>query len=142
MEENKLGIMPINKLVVYMSVPLMISMLTQALYNFVDSFFVAQIENVGQSAITALSLVLPFQMFIIAITIGTGIGISSMISRRLGEKNFEGANFIVGNSLFIAIFTSLIFIFFGNFLIRPYFEIQTTSNLIINLGVKYFCLIV
>ena len=88
-KENRMGTMPVGKLLVTMSLPIMISMLIQALYNIVDSIFVAQI---GENALTAVSLAFPVQNLIIAVGIGTGIGINSLLSRRLGERRFDDAN--------------------------------------------------
>lgn len=87
--ENKMGVMPIPKLLITMSLPMMLSMLVQALYNIVDSMFVAQLS---EDALTAVSLAFPIQTLMIAISSGTGVGINALLSRNLGEKNFEGAN--------------------------------------------------
>ena len=86
MAENKMGVMPVNKLLISMSVPMMISMVVQALYNVVDSIFVAQIS---EKALTAVSLAFPVQNLMIALAVGTGVGINALVSRRLGEKNYE-----------------------------------------------------
>ena len=84
-EENKMGVMPIPKLLITMSLPMMISMLIQALYNIVDSMFVAQLS---ENALTAVSLAFPIQSLMIAIAAGTGVGINALLSRNLGEKDF------------------------------------------------------
>ncbi len=84
--ENKMGTMPVNKLLISMSVPMMISMLVQALYNVVDSMFVAQLN---ENALTAVSLVFPVQNLMISVGVGTGVGINALLSRSLGEKEFE-----------------------------------------------------
>ena len=93
-KENKMGVMPIPKLIVTMSLPIVISMLVQALYNIIDSIFVAQIN---ENALTAVSLVFPVQNLMIAIAVGTGVGINALLSRNLGEKNFEDANLAARN---------------------------------------------
>ena len=84
--ENKMGYMPLGKLLITMSVPMMISMFVQALYNIVDSIFVARIS---ENALTAVSLAFPVQNLMFSVAIGTGVGINSLLSRRLGERNFE-----------------------------------------------------
>lgn len=141
-KENKLGVMPINKLVVNMSIPLIISMLIQALYNFVDSFFVAHIEENAQEAITALSLALSFQMVVIAITVGTGVGINAVLSRWLGKKNYEKVNMVAGNSLILAAITSVVFLILGLTTVRGFFEIQTDNPIVIQYGIDYLSVII
>ena len=96
MEENKMGVMPVNKLLISMALPMMISMLVQALYNIVDSMFVAQIS---ENALTAVSLAFPAQNLMIAVGTGTGVGINALVSRSLGERNQERANLIANNGL-------------------------------------------
>ena len=98
MAENKMGVMPVNKLLISMSVPMMISMVVQALYNVVDSIFVAQIS---EKALTAVSLAFPVQNLMIALAVGTGVGINALVSRRLGEKNYEAANSTADNGIFL-----------------------------------------
>ena len=88
-KENKMGVMPVNKLLLSMSLPIMISMLVQALYNIVDSIFVAKIS---ENALTAVSLAFPIQSLMIATATGTGVGVNAILSKSLGEKNFEKAN--------------------------------------------------
>ena len=94
--ENKMGVMPINKLLITMSLPMIISMLVQALYNVVDSIFVSQIS---ENALTAVSLAFPLQNFMIAVGSGTGVGINALLSKSLGEKNFDEANKVANNGL-------------------------------------------
>ncbi len=93
-KENKMGVMPVGKLLINMAWPAVISMMVQALYNVVDSFFVAQ---TGEAGLTALTLVFPFQMLMISVGVGTGVGINSLISRRLGARRFEEANMAASN---------------------------------------------
>ena len=102
--ENKMGVMPINKLILSMSIPMMLSMLIQALYNIVDSMFVAQIS---ENALTAVSLAFPAQNLMIAVATGTGVGINATLSRSLGEKNFQKANRIAIHALFLAFMSFL-----------------------------------
>ena len=110
--ENKMGVMPINKLILSMSIPMMLSMLIQALYNIVDSMFVAQIS---ENALTAVSLAFPAQNLMIAVATGTGVGINATLSRSLGEKNFQKANRIAIHALFLAFMSFLAFAVFGLF---------------------------
>ena len=99
-KENKMGVMPIDKLLISMSLPMMISMLVQALYNIVDSIFVSRIN---EYALRAVSLAFPIQSLMIAVAVGTAVGINAFLSRTLGEKDFEKANIIARNGIFIAI---------------------------------------
>ena len=111
MEENKMGVMPVNKLLISMALPMMISMLVQALYNIVDSMFVAQIS---ENALTAVSLAFPAQNLMIAVGTGTGVGINALVSRSLGERNGERANLIANNGLRICcLLSTAIFLQFG-----------------------------
>ena len=98
--ENKMGFMPLGKLLVQMSLPMMISMFVQSLYNIVDSIFVAQIS---ENALTAVSLAFPIQNLMFSVVIGTGVGINSLLSRRLGERNFDEVDKVANNGLFLTI---------------------------------------
>jgi len=133
-EENKMGTMPVNKLLLTMSLPMVISMLIQALYNVVDSIFVAQIS---ETALTAVSLAFPIQNLIIAIAVGTGVGVNALLSRSLGEKNPEKANLAAVNGIFIFILSYLVSALFGIFFSRFYFTVQTSNEEIINQGTIY-----
>ena len=113
--ENKMGVMPVNRLLITMALPMMISMLVQALYNIVDSMFVSMIS---ENALTAVSLAFPVQNLMIAIATGTGVGINALLSKSLGEKNFEEANRAANNGVFLAVLSSLVFIIFGLFFTR------------------------
>lgn len=95
--ENKMGTMPINRLLVNISLPMVVSMLVQALYNIVDSIFVAQID---EYALTAVSLVFPVQNFMIAVGAGTGVGVNALLSKRLGEKRMKEVDLAANNSIF------------------------------------------
>ncbi|MDR1754908.1 MAG: MATE family efflux transporter [Eubacterium sp.] len=132
--KNKMGIMPVNRLLVTMALPMMLSMLIQALYNIVDSFFVAQIS---ENAFAAVSLAFPVQLVIIGINTGTGVGINALLSKRLGEKNFEDANKVAANAIFLAFSGYLCLLIFGIFAVRFYFETQTDNQAIVQLGVDY-----
>ena len=89
LRENKMGTMPVRRLVLSMSLPMMIAMLVQALYNVVDSYFVAKLS---ENALTAVGMVFPFQNLMIAVGVGTGVGVNAFLSRSLGEKNYDAAN--------------------------------------------------
>ena len=123
-KENKMGVMPMNKLLINMSLPMMASMLVQALYNIVDSIFVSQIH---QDALTALNLCFPIQMLVMAFGNGMAIGVNALVSRALGEKNQERANKTAMNGVFLALVSAFVFLLFGFFLVKPYFAIQNTD---------------
>ena len=138
MEQNKMGVMPINKLLLSMSLPMMASMLVQALYNIVDSMFVAQLS---ENALTAVSLAFPAQNLMIAIGTGTGVGMNALVSRSLGEKNKERANLIANNGvmlLFLSAVAVSLFCIFGS---RLFFSLQTKDAEIIRYGVDYLTLV-
>ena len=137
-EENKMGIMPVEKLLINMSLPIMVSMLVEALYNVVDSIFVAQIS---ENALTAVSLVFPVQNLIIAIAVGTGVGVNAFLSRSLGEKNIEKANSVANNGILLGLFSYVFFLVFGLFFSRPYFAFQVDNMEIIEYGVSYLGII-
>jgi Na+-driven multidrug efflux pump len=132
--ENKMGVMPVNKLLLTMAIPMMISMLVQALYNIVDSIFVAKL---GQDAFNAVSFSFPIQNVVIAIASGTGVGMNALISRALGEKNKEKANGFAMHGLFLAACSSLLVVLFGVFGAEVFFRSQTTNENIIENGAAY-----
>lgn len=138
--ENKMGFMPLGKLLVQMSLPMMISMFVQSLYNIVDSIFVAQIS---ENALTAVSLAFPIQNLMFSVVIGTGVGINSLLSRRLGERNFDEVDKVANNGLFLTICGAIVFMIVGFIVPRMYFESQTDNPEIIEYGVTYMqiCLI-
>ena len=133
-KENRMGTMPVGKLLVTMSLPIMISMLIQALYNIVDSIFVAQI---GENALTAVSLAFPVQNLIIAVGIGTGIGINSLLSRRLGERRFDDANAAAENGILLSLCNWLVFAIFGGLFSEAFFRAFTDNPEIISMGTDY-----
>ena len=137
-EENKMGVMPIGKLLFGMSIPMMISMLVQALYNIVDSIFVAQIS---ENALTAVSLANPIQTLMIALGVGTGVGVNAMLSRSLGEKNPKKASLVAKNGVFLALLSYLVFLMVGLFVVKPFFHAQTTDPEIIEYGVQYLSIV-
>ena len=119
--ENKMGVMPVQKLLISMSLPMMISMLVQALYNIVDSIFVSRIN---EYALRAVSLAFPIQSLMIAVAVGTGVGINAFLSRTLGEKDFEKANTIAVNGIFVELMSYIVFALIGIFVSRPFFASQ------------------
>lgn len=137
-EENKMGYMPINKLLFGMSVPMMISMLVTALYNIVDSIFVAQIS---ENALTAVSLANPIQTLMIALGAGTGVGVNALLSRSLGEKNYEKAGDVAKNGIFLAGVSYLVFLVIGLVLVKPFFLAQTNDAEIVGYGVDYLSIV-
>ena len=137
-KENKMGVLPIPKLLISMSLPMILSMLVQALYNIVDSMFVAQLN---EEALTAVSLAFPVQNLMIAVAAGTGVGINALLSRSLGEKKFDQANTIAKNGVFLAIVSALVFALLGAIGSRFFFEIQTSDPLIVEYGTQYMSVI-
>lgn len=133
-EENKMGVMPVNRLLLSMSLPMMISMLVQALYNIVDSIFVSRIN---EYALRAVSLAFPIQSLMIAVSVGTAVGINAFLSRTLGEKDFEKANTIAVNGIFIEIVSYAVFALIGIFVSRPFFASQTPIPEVREYGTVY-----
>lgn len=138
MQENKMGVMSIPKLLISMSLPMIASMLVQALYNIVDSMFVAQLS---EAALTAVSLAFPIQNLMVAVASGTGVGINALLSKSLGEKKLEQANVIASNGVFLALGSSLLFAVLGIFGSRLFFAAQTTDPQIIEYGTQYMSII-
>ena len=132
--ENKMGVMPVTKLIITMSLPIMASMLVQALYNIVDSVFVAQIS---ENALTAVSMAFPIQNLMIAVATGTGVGINALLSRNLGAKNYEKANEIASHAIFLAAASYLVFLAIGIFGSEAFFRSQTDIEEIIVQGTEY-----
>ena len=134
LRENKMGTMPENRLLLSMAVPMMISMLVQALYNIVDSIFVSRI---CEDALTAVSMAFPWQNIIIAIAVGFGVGINALLSRALGQKNAERVNQVAVNGLLLAGLSYLLVLVAGLIGIRAYMRTQTDIESIVNYGITY-----
>ena len=134
LRENKMGIMPVGKLLVNMALPMIISMLVQAFYNVVDSIYVSQ---VSESAVTALGLAFPVQNLQIGFAVGIGVGVNSLLSKSLGEKNHEAANRAAGNGFFLMLLVTVGFMLFGIFGARPYYEMQSTVTETVESGIAY-----
>lgn len=134
----RMGYMPVGRLLATMSGPAIFSMLINALYNIIDSIFVAQI---GEDALTAVTIGGPIQFFMVSMGVGTGVGINSLISRRLGAKKFEDANNAANSGLKLAIFNWLIFVIFGIFFAKPFIEIFSNDPSIVKQGVSYLSIV-
>ncbi len=134
MEENKMGIMPINKLLISMALPMMISMLVQALYNIIDSIFVARLS---EDALTAVSMAFPMQNLMIATATGLGVGINAMLSRHLGEKNRAAADKVALNGIFLEFLAYIIFLILAFTVIRPFYLVQAGEGEIAEMGIEY-----
>lgn len=132
-----MGTMPINKLVLTMSLPMMASMLVQALYNIVDSIFVSRIPEIGEQMLGAVSLAFPMQTLMIAVGGGTVVGVNALLSKRLGEKNFEGANRIANNGLFLALCSYILFLLLGIFFAPIFINMQTDNAVIAEGAIVY-----
>ena len=134
----RMGYMPVGRLLATMSGPAIFSMLINALYNIIDSIFVAQI---GEDALTAVTIGGPIQFFMVSMGVGTGVGINSLISRRLGAKKFEDANNAANSGLKLAMFNWLIFLIFGIFFAKPFIEIFSNDPSIVKQGVSYLSIV-
>ena len=132
--ENKMGVMPIKPLIINMSLPIMVSMLVQALYNVVDSIFVAQLS---ESALTAVTVAFPLQNLMIAVGSGTGVGVNAILSRALGEKNFKRSDAAANTALFLALLNYLVFLIVAIFAVTPFINSQTSNAEIRSLGNIY-----
>ena len=133
-KENKMGVMPIGKLIITMSLPIMASMLVQALYNIVDSVFVAKIS---ENALTAVSMAFPIQNLMIAVGTGTGVGVNALLARNLGAKDYKNVNKIAENAIFLTVMSYLAFLLIGLFGAESFFRSQTDIEEIIVYGTQY-----
>ena len=134
LRENKMGVMPIGKLLLNMAIPMVIAMLVQALYNIVDSIYVSRISD---SAVTALGLAFPSQNFQIGFATGIGVGVNALLSKSLGGQDQETANRAAGNGLFLALVVTVLFMLFGIFGARPYFAMQSDVAATVDGGTIY-----
>lgn len=134
--ENKMGTMPIAKLLFNMSLPMMISMLVQALYNIVDSIFVAKLS---ENALTAVSLAFPLQTLLIAVATGTGVGMNALLSKSLGEHNYKKANKIASNAAFLYVCSYIVFLILGFTIVKPFYKSQmgNADAQIMEYGIEY-----
>ena len=133
-KQNKMGIMPINKLIINMSLPMVLSMLIMSLYNVVDSIFVSWIS---EEALTAVSTAFPIQNLMVAVATGTGVGLNALISKSLGENKREKASKYAKNGLFLAVCSYIVFFILGLCFVKPFFMSQTDNALIVEYGIDY-----
>ena len=137
-KENKMGTMPVGKLLISMSLPMMISMIVQAMYNIVDSIFVSRIH---EDALTAVSMAFPLQTLCVALGAGMGVGINALLSRSLGAKDQEMVNKSAMNGIFMTLVSYILFLILGLTAVRPFYMIQTDSAAIIEYGTQYLSVV-
>ena len=136
-ESNKMKEMPVNKLMMKMGIPMILSMALQAVYNIVDSAFVGNMRSGSESALNALTLVFPVQMLMVAVAIGTGVGTNALLARTLGQGNGKKASKVAGNSLFLGVLIYVICLLFGIFGVKAYISSQTVDPEVISMGTDY-----
>lgn len=134
---NKMAEMPVNKLMINMGLPMIISMMLQAVYNIVDSAFIANMKESGELALNALTLAFPVQMLMIAIGIGTGVGVNALLSKSLGQRDTERASQTAGNGVFLMAVIYVIFLLFGLFGTSGYISTQTKNPVIAEMATEY-----
>lgn len=137
-KENKMGVMPENKLLMSMSLPMMVSMLVQALYNVVDSVFVSRIN---EDALTAVALAFPVQNLMIAVAVGTAVGVNALLSKTLGEKKYEKAQKVADNAVFLAAVCYILFLIVGLVAVTPFYLSQTKDAEILEYGKQYLSVV-
>ncbi len=135
--ENKLGTMPVRLLLLNMGIPMILSMMLQAVYNIVDSAFVSNMASGGEQALNALTLAFPIQMLMIAVSIGTGVGANALLSKSLGQGDPEKASRTAGNALFLGIVITAACVLFGLFGAGAYIATQTSNPVILEMGTDY-----
>ncbi len=136
-ESNKMKDMPVNKLMIQMGIPMILSMALQAVYNIVDSAFVGNMRVGSEAALNALTLVFPVQMLMVAVGIGTGVGTNALLARTLGQGNSKKAAKVAGNSLFLGVIIYVACLLFGIFGVRAYISSQTVDTEVLEMGVSY-----
>lgn len=136
-EQLKLGVMPINRLMLSMGLPIIVSMMLQAFYNIVDSAFVSNMAENGELALNALTLAFPLQMLLVAISVGTGVGTNALLAKSLGQGNQKKASQVAGNALFLGFVIFVVFLLFGLFGVKLYIGSQTTNPIIFEMAVDY-----
>lgn len=134
---NKMGTMPVPRLMLSMSIPMILSMMLQAFYNIVDSAFVSNMAQDGEAALTALTLAFPVQMLLVALGVGTGVGANALLSRTLGEGNREKVNRVAGNAEFLSFVICIVSIIFGIIGVRAYVQSQSNNTLVIDMAISY-----
>ncbi len=136
-KQNRMATAPIKKLFWKMGLPMIVSMVLQALYNVVDSVFVANMKGAGALANEALTIAFPVQIMIIAVSVGTGVGLNALLSKNLGEQNKEKVNAVAGNGIFLCLIIYAIFLLFGLFFSKSYIELFTKNPEVIEMGNAY-----
>ncbi|MCD8110188.1 MAG: MATE family efflux transporter [Clostridiales bacterium] len=136
-EQSRMGTMPVNKLMMGMGIPIILSMMLQAFYNIVDSAFVSNMAEYGEEALNALTLAFPVQLLIVAVGVGTGVGTNALASKALGQKDFEKANRVAGNACFVTFLIYIFWILFGIFGVEWYIGTQTSNEVIYGMAVSY-----
>lgn len=136
-EKDKMEILPVKSLMLRMGVPMILSMVLQAVYNIVDSAFVSNMKVNGELALNALTLAFPLQMLIVAIAIGTGVGVNVLVSKSLGEGNKNNASKASGNGVFLALVIYAVFLIFGLFGVKLYIATQTSNQIVFKMAVDY-----
>lgn len=134
---NKMKDMSVNKLMVQMGIPMILSMALQAVYNIVDSAFVGNMKAGSEEALNALTLVFPIQMLMVAIGIGTGVGTNALLAKALGQGNRKKASRIAGNSLFLGVIIYIVCLLFGIFGVDTYISSQTTNFEVMEMAASY-----
>lgn len=137
MNNNKMATVPVNKLLLNMGIPMIISMMLQAVYNIVDSAFVANMPETGEMALNALTLAFPVQMLMVAVGIGTGVGVNVLLARSLGQKDLEKASKTTGNGVFLMAVIYVVFLLFGLFGTKAYIASQTKNEMIAEMATQY-----
>ena len=136
-ESNKMKEMPVNKLMVQMGIPMILSMALQAVYNIVDSAFVGNMKAGSETALNALTLVFPVQMLMVAVGIGTGVGTNALLARTLGQGDSKKAAKVAGNSLFLGVIIYVVCLLFGIFGVKAYISSQTVDTEVLEMGISY-----
>lgn len=136
-KDEKMAVVPVKKLILSMGIPMIISMVLQALYNIVDSAFISNMAQDGENALNALTLAFPFQMLMVAIAIGTGIGTNVLVAKNLGLGDKEKASKVAGNAQFLAVIIYVVFLLFGIFGVKFYISTQTSNQTIYDMAVGY-----
>lgn len=136
-ETRIMGSMPVNKLMLSMGIPIIISMVLQAAYNIVDSAFISNMAQNGEEALNALTLAFPMQMLMVAVSIGTGVGTNALLAKSLGQNDQKKASLAAGNALFLSAVIYIVFLIFGIFGVKTYISSQTTNTLILNMASDY-----
>ncbi|MBR4718763.1 MAG: MATE family efflux transporter [Lachnospiraceae bacterium] len=145
--ENKMGVMPINKLIINIGLPMILSMLVQAFYNIVDSIFVARIKDAGSvnsagtAALVAVGMAFPFQMLLVAVGAGTGVGVNSLLSKALGEKDMETVKKAANNGIFLSIVSAVVFFIIGRFFAGTLIHSQGGEGLSLKYGTQYLSIV-